>query len=604
MLLRLCLAAFVSLALMSARVGSAAEGAPEVAAKVDQLITKNLDEAKVKAAPRASDEDFLRRVTLDLAGDLPSAKDVTLFGLNSDPAKRAKTIDRLLETDAYASTWARYWRDVIFLRATNMRAPIANESFLEWMTQSLKSNVGWDKITTELVTATGTVREDGRTAFIFAHEGEAEEIAGEVSRIFMGIQMQCANCHNHPWDRWKREQFHELAAFFPRITVRQMNGDFRTFEVASFNPRMNPGAMRERLMENLDQVFRFADRNSDGVLKKSEVQGTMLERPFDFMLQQGDKNKDGGLSKAELREMPEPPANQPGRGSPEHMMPDLSNPSSPGKQIDPKFFITGVSAKAGLGDQERRELFAKYLTGTNNEWFSKAIVNRLWAEMTGQGFYMPIDDLGPDRKASNPEVLDLLAKEFVAHKYDLKWLYRTIALTETYQRRIEARPLSEDGPNFASATATRLRGDQLYSSIVKVMGVENQAQPRPAGGGGPRLAGRTPREQFGQVFGFDPSTPQDDITGNVPQALFMMNSPQLASQLHADGNTRLASIVRRFSDDRDALIELYLLVLSREPSDKELKICQDYIKEVGQRGTAYEDLMWSLLNSSEFLSKR
>lgn len=595
----------VGLALSSQAHAASPDDANHVARRVDQLIIKELKTTQTKPAVIAADEDFLRRVSLDLAGELPSAREVTVFGLDTDPAKRAKLIDRLLESNAYSESWARYWRDVIFLRATNMRARLANDAFLEWMTDALKSNKGWDKIATELVTAKGEVREVGQTALIFAHEGEADEIAGEVSRIFLGIQIQCANCHNHPWDRWKREDFHELAAFFPRITVRPANGDMRNFEVASFEGRggQRPGM---QLLENLDRVFQFADRNNDGKLTKTEVDGTPLERPFELMIQRGDKNKDGALSKAEIKEIPPPPMNMPGRGKSEHMMPDLNNPASPGRQIDPKFFATGLATEAGLGDIERRTTFAKYLTSSKNEWFSKALVNRLWAELIGQGFYSPIDDIGPDRKAVHPEVLDLLAAEFTQHDYDLKWLLRTIALSETYQRKVELRPQTENAPTFAAASATRLRGDQLYSSLIRVMGVENQVPMAPRGDGGAaqRFLARSPRDQFSALFGFDPSTPQDDITGNVPQALFMMNSPQIGSQLRADSSTRLATIVGRFKEDRDALSELYLLVLSREPSDKELKICQDYIKQVGSRNEAYEDLMWSLLNSSEFLSRR
>ena len=122
--------------------------------------------------------------------------------------------------------------------------------------------------------------------------------------------------------------------------------------------------------------------------------------------------------------------------------------------------------------------------------------------------------------------------------------------------------------------------------------------------GGPGRRAGSPRDQFGQLFGFDPSTPQADITGTVPQALFMMNAPQINAQISATGLTRLAALLRKFPDNDDAASELYLMVLSREPSEKERKIVADYVAEVGNRNEAFEDLMWSLLNSSEFLSKR
>lgn len=591
-----------------AGVATAQDSAGEVAAQIDGLIAKELKATQTTPAARSTDEDFLRRVTLDIAGTLPSARQVTLFGLDPSRSKRAKLIDELLASDEYAETWARYWRDVILVRATNQRAPLVSRPFISWMTESLKENKGWDEITTEILTATGDVRENGDTALMFAQEGGTEDIAGEVSRIFLGIQLQCANCHDHPWDSWKRKQFHELAAFFPRVGVRPIREEQRTvsYEVVSVDNARDPRARFEDLKERAPGLIRFYDRNRDGKLTKPEVSRGPLARGFDQLLQLGDKNKDGGLTLTEIRELQPPAVNQTGRGSAEHMMADLSNPSSPGTKIDPKFFVTRASAKSGLSDQERRESLARYLTSTRNEWFSRAFVNRMWCELTGEGFYMPIDDMGPERSASFPEVLDLLAAQFIRNDYDIKWLIKTIALTDTYQRRI--RTAEPGGTPFASATATRLRGDQLYNSILKVFGGENTTPRAMASGNmagqGMYRRNRDPRDQFSQLFGFDPSTPQGDLTGNVPQALFMMNSPQINGQIRANFGTRLAQLVRKYRDDQDAVSELYLMVLSREPSVKEMAICREYIDEVGNRNEAYEDLMWSLVNSSEFISRR
>lgn len=583
-----------------------------VAREIDRLIQAEHAAAGVQPAPLAADEDFLRRVTFDIAGTLPQPRDVTLFGLNPSRSKRTDAVEKLLGSDEYAETWARYWRDVIFSKATNMRAGFVNQSFIRWMTESLKENNGWDDIAQDMITASGDVRENGDTALVFVHEGSAEDIAGEVSRIFLGIQMQCANCHDHPWDRWKRDQFHELAAFFPRIRLQPVREEMRTvtYNVVSVTGSSGPANRREQLLQNLDRLFRFLDRNQDGKLTKVEAQrNPNFGRNFQQILDLGDKNKDGGLTKAEFRELPAPPANQPGRGSMEHFMADLLNPSSPGTQIDPKFFVTGVTAKAGLADLERRDLLSKYITSTRNEWFARAIVNRMWAEMTGEGFYMPIDDMGPDRTPSFPEVLDLLSEQFVQNGYDLQWLMKTIAMTQTYQRQIRPTDPSGEVIPFASATPTRLRGDQLYNAIMTSLTGNTQiANPRQLGrnmaGGGMYRGARNPRDAFSQLFGFDPSTPQADITGNVPQALFMMNSPMLNNQINASGFTRLSGLLRKFPDNEDAINELYVMILAREPSEKELGIFKDYLAEVGNRNEAFEDLMWSLMNSSEFLSKR
>ena len=171
-----------------------------------------LTSSEVPVAGLANDEDFLRRVSFDIAGKPPTPRQVTLFGLNPNPNKRAEMIKQLLDSPDYGKNWGSYWRDVLFLSATNMRSRIAAPVFEEWMAEQLNQNRPWDQIVTDLLTATGDAYENGETALMFAHGGEAEEVAAEACRIFLGIQIQCANCHDHPSDIWKREQFHELPA--------------------------------------------------------------------------------------------------------------------------------------------------------------------------------------------------------------------------------------------------------------------------------------------------------------------------------------------------------------------------------------------------------
>src|SRR5580692_11948130 len=160
-----------------------------VAAAVDKLILQNLTESGTQPAPRTSDEDFLRRVHFDLGGTVPSAREVTLFGLEPDPQKREKVIDRLLQSEDYSHNCAEYWRDVIFLRATDMRARAVQGVFEKWMSDQIRENRGWDKIVTSLLTASGPINEHGETGLIFAHAGQADEVAAETSRIFLGIQI-------------------------------------------------------------------------------------------------------------------------------------------------------------------------------------------------------------------------------------------------------------------------------------------------------------------------------------------------------------------------------------------------------------------------------
>ena len=587
-------------------VGAIPAGEPEppdvlqTAKSVDAAIEAELALSKTAVAPRAGDEDFLRRVSFDLAGTPPMPRDVTLFGLDPDPKKREKLINRLLDSEDYAVNWMRYWRDVIFGPATNMRANFARPAFEQWMTEQLEANAPWDEIATALVTATGDVQEQGDAALIYAHEGDASEIASEVSRIFLGIQIQCANCHDHPSDKWTREDFHQLAAFFPRLRVQPVRDGDRplSFEVASFNPPPRRGNTQERRPE---LTMQFLDKNRDGKITKEEVADTPLGRAFDQILARLDTDKDKALSLEEFKKLPQPTG--PGRGRDEHYMPDLNDPGAPGKKVDPAFFLTRESLPSGERDLDRRETLARWITSPENPWFARAYVNRIWAELLGQGFSSPIDDIGPERETRFPKVLEILSEGFIASGYDVKWLYAVIANTSVYQRQV--RPAEPGTPAFAAARPTRLRSDQLYSAISEVLGIADDssspAANRPAS---PFFRRATPRDAFNDLFTFDPSTPQDDLTGEVPQALFLMNSTQIHSLIQAGGQSRLNQLLTKFPDDQEAISELYLLVLSREPSGRELAICRKYIAKVNNRNEAFEDLLWSLLNSSEFLSKR
>ncbi len=570
-----------------------------VAAEVDRLILADLKKANVQPADRCSDADFLRRVSLDIAGQLPSPRDVTIFALDPDTNKRAIVIDQLLRSPEYGKNWARYWRDVVFMPATDLRARIAQGDFETWMTAELEAGHGWDRIVTTMLTATGDVHENPATALVFAQGAQASEIAAEACRIFLGIQMQCANCHDHPSDVWKRDQFHELAAYFPRMAVRQMQEPRKT-EIVSVNTDRGPGDF----LQNADRLKRF-DRDNDGKLTRKELQAGPLPAQFlDRIFQQGDTNKDGALTMAEIKAIPAPPQNR--RGSTEHHMPDLNDPSSKGRLVEPKFFVDGSSPGHGRSDEDRRAAAATAFTSPDNPWFARAIVNRMWCEFLGEGFYMPVDDMGPTRTARFPEAIDALAAGFVSNHYDLRWLLRTIANSQSYQRKVAAKALSEGTLPFAAVTPTRLRADVVFNSLLQVLGIDEEA----AGAGrGMMMAGpmgfqRSARGRFDALFGVDPSVPKDDITGNVPQSLSLMNSNMWRVGMSAAGNTRLGKILRDNRDDHDALSEVYLLVLSREPSKHEVEICQNHLKEVSQRGEAYEDLLWSLLNSSEFLSKR
>ncbi len=510
----------------------------EAAARIDSSLRAELLGDADATAPRCDDETFLRRAWLDVVGDLPSPEAITEFAFDPSSDKRAALIGRLLTDEQYGQNWARYWRDVVMYRRSDERALLTSSAMVVFLTEEFNKNTPWDEIAREMITAQGNLLENGAAGLIAAQWGEIPETAAEVSRVLMGVQIQCAQCHDHPTDRWKRDQFHELAAFFPRIAIRRIvndNGGRRGFELIS----------RERVRRRGRQ-------------------------PIDD------------------------------RQGPEHFMPDLDDPAARGTLMEPVFFVTGEEMSTGISDRDRREQLADWMTSPTNPWFAKAVINRIWAELVGEGFYEPIDDLGPDRECSAPATMELLAEQFVAHNHDLKWLFTTIMLTDAYQRQSQPRRHYDETP-FAANCPQRLRADQLFNSLTAALEIPDSQEPQRPQRGRPR----SPRGALAAVFGYDPSEPRDEIAGAIDQALLLMNSPQLSLAMEARGSrTMLGRLISEMDDNQDVVVELYLRCLAREPNHGELRTCLKYIRDNDNRVEALEDILWALVNSTEFLYRK
>jgi hypothetical protein len=520
--------------------------AQESAREVDRLLAEEVFTAATPLAPRIDDATFLRRVWLDLVGDIPTPEHVTAFLLDPAQDKRERVVGELLANPQYGQNWARYWRDVILSRKLEDRAMIVANSLVVMLTENFNDNESWDKIAAKFITATGDVRENGATAIELAQDGRTEETTAEMSRIFLGIQIQCAQCHDHKTDHWTREQFHEFAAFFPRIAVRPVQSPVRrSFEVVS------------------------DDRPDMGRRPNADAQGR--------------------------------------RGKPEHYMPDLNDPAAAGMRMQPKFFLTSAKLPFGTPDAERRGAAAKWMT--ENPWFATAFVNRMWGELVGEGFYQPIDDIGPDRKPSAPKTVELLSRHFAENDYDIHWLFRTICATEAYQR--ESRPRREmDGTPFAATVAQPLRSDQLFNALLSALDTDEREQAvnrrgRPMEGKPPYGQNASVRQSFEVAFGYDPSDPRETVNASIPQALALMNGVRINVAVRAIGKETMLGRLLEETDDNGAVVEeLYLRTLSREPTEKEQDTALKYCQATKNRPAVFEDLLWALVNSSEFSHRR
>ena len=521
------------------------------AATIDAIVDRQLAVAKTGPAPQTGDEAFSRRVTLDLIGKPPTIREIRQFGASRAVDKRAALVDSLLENPEFGENWARYWRDVIAFRSPNENERTVDyPQFVTWLADQFNENVPWNKIASAVITATGRTDENGAAVFAIAEEADPVELAGEVSRVFLGIQIQCAQCHDHPSDPWKRQQFHEFAAFFSGVRRRQVE----------------KAAMGQKAVYQVN-------------------------------------------------------VNGPTR----YAMTDLKDPEKK-IPITPRFFL-GESPQVSnqVSTEGRLALAAGYVTDPANPWFARAFVNRVWTTLVGEGFYDLVDDLGPTRIATSNEIIDGLSEQFRAHNHDVRWLFATIMKTRVYARESRSTNSAAGRIPFAANIPSRLRADQIYDALSQSLNIEQTVTSRPmlqavtGGGQGKGKAKGTaktakaaggeidPEEALRKVvehaFGVDPSSPADTVVGTIPQALYLMNSPLVSRSVQARPGTMLGMLLASAGSPKEAVETLYLKTLARRPNPKELSTCLRYLDNTpGREG--FEDILWSLVNSTEFISRR
>lgn len=280
----------------------------------------------------------------------------------------------------------------------------------------------------------------------------------------------------------------------------------------------------------------------------------------------------------------------------------------PGKQdqLAPQAFEL-VRVELGASDMARRAELGRWMVSPENPFFAKAFVNRAWARLMGRGFCEPVDEIGELGDQVLPEIHAAVAEHFVATQFDVKEVYRLIANTAAYQRVLRG-DVKDPGENLPKLTTARLRGDEVYQSLVSAIALPNVTPPAMKPTGAIRFPPppKSTRDLVSDAFGFDPSMALENVARTMNQAMFMMNNDQVQKQINAkpESETRLAKILLAEADDRAAVKALFEHVLVRQPTPSEVEIFMQHRAEVKDRQAAFEDLLWSLLNSAEFTTRR
>ncbi len=538
--------------------------------EIDRLVNAELKKIKMTAAARTTDEQFIRRVYLDVTGKMPTPADIKAFATDTSADKRAKLIDQLLASPEYVRHWGQYWRIVITSRTqADFRLNALVPHFEAWLREQFKDNKSWEHVTKEILTASGKVMnaepdKNGQAFFLVSRKGAdaVTEITAETSRVFLGIQIQCAQCHDHPSDVWKRHHFHELAAYFVRYRERP-------------------------------------------ILEEKKFIGSEIATAFgEHRMPSKDDPKVGTVMNPKFLDGKAPAGAKP--------VPSTTGPIGKGKGFFPKGQpgkFAPFGGGGGMSDEARRKALADQITSKENPWFAAAFVNRMWGEFMGQSFYSPIDDLGPQKDAMMPTVLARVSASFRGNGYDIKQLLRDILNSETYQRQIRPGESGEEHMLFASHNPVRMNSNALWSSLTNAVGPFGG----PGGFGKGGLKGFAgPKGGFGfglenqikNEFAYDPSTKPEEIEGSISQALILMNNLQINNKIKANGQNMLGKVLANFTEDGEAIRAVYLKVLARRPTDRELERCRLHVQVVGNRSEAFEDILWALINSTEFQMKR
>jgi hypothetical protein len=518
--------------------------------RIDQLLAAGKADFARRSAGPADDAEFLRRAYLDLTGTVPTAAAARAFLSSTDPDKRRALVDRLLASPEHARHLAHVFDVLLMERRPDRQVPRA--AWIEYLRSSFAANKPWDQLTRELLSADGSDAKTRPAAKFFLERGaEPHLLTRDVSRLFLGMNLQCAQCHDHPRvEDYRQEHYYGLFAFLSRTSLTA------------------GGPSRQAVLsEKADGEVTF-----QSVFDPAKVTKTSLPR-----VPGGPALKDPDDPKLKGYLVSPPPV--PARGG------------------------RLVAGGRAVPRYSRRALLAPQLARADYEPFRRNAANRLWASMMGRGLVHPLDMDHGANPASHPELLDLLARELAAHKFDVRWFLRELALSQAYQRSSvpPAGARVGDLPPYAVARLKPLSPEQLAWSLMQATGLTD-SQRLALGKGATeanlyaRLAGNA--APFVTAFGGPPGR-AEGFDARVDQALFLANGPVVRSWLAPrPGNltSRLAAL------KGDALAEeLYLSVLTRRPDAEERQEVTDFLAaRPADRNAALQDLAWALLASAEF----
>jgi hypothetical protein len=493
------------------------------ARRIDAFITEKARAMRLDMSPRASDSELLRRAYLDLTGVIPPASVVADFLLTRGSGAHERKVAELLQSEEYVEHWANVWTGWLVGSASPDDGD--RMAFRAWVRAALAANMPYDQMVRRMVATTGPSHQDGAAYFVLRYDTNPVELAARTARLFLGLPLQCAQCHDHKSEPWKQTDFYGVVAFFA-------------------------GTKREPVYEEATENGRSQRRYIGSYLRDGPVQ-------------------------------------------------DMAVPGA--DQVVKPRFLAGETYRPVEG-RSSRAAYAEWLTAPDNPYFAQAVVNRMWAYLTGRGFVEPLDWFGENQPPTHPELLRWLAQDFASHGYDLQYLTRAIMQTDAYQR--SARTTERNKNDDLYLTHARLRpltAEQLFYSLLEATNIEGREKRRRRDFESMR---RDYLRRYRFLFGNDEQEEEEVNKPTISQALMMLNGAIVSDGSRRAAGTRLDRILNTEIGLQQRVEAIYLSVLSRMPTPAEVSYFRLYYEGSGYRDKTkcYEDLFWSLLNTTEFAS--
>jgi len=593
---------------------------------IDKHILDKLRRLNIPPAPLADDATFLRRVTLDVAGRLPTAAEVRAFLSDKNPDKRTAKIDALLASDDHAALWTLKFCDLLKAADFGVYADALKDEedaprFAAWIRARLRENTPYDKLAERILTATSR---EGRTPQVWADEvvemmvgyrtprtdldlyakrqtldlywqrKDAGGVTGalQVAHAFLGLRMECARCHRHPHDVWRQEDLLGFANFFMRVKPVGFNGN---------NEKKFPenAALNKSLVEQSKKLADEAKSLKGSKDKKDKTdsgKANDLDRRSKVLVEAGRR-----ILNSEVRHLPE------------DLFATVTSPL--GTQSGRQFRLPGSPEAIDISkDTDPRLRVVEWMRRPDNPYFARAIINRIWAHYLGRGIVDPPDHLSPLNPASHPELLAELSRDFVAGAFDLRRVHRAILLSRTYQQSSTPEPASRtDRANYAFFHYRRLPAEVLVDAVDHATGtVENLDMKYHHWPDRMRAIEMpfAPKNEYVRFLLENFGKPkrnsaiqcdcERDTDASLLQVLGLANHPRIRQKV-ADAGGTAARIAREQSTDDARIDELFLHVLARFPDEGERAACRKYLGGATSPVEGLQGVLWSLVNTREFL---